>query len=183
MLAPDLATDDHAHWLWFAVAGNAVTVAQELWDADSWHALAARHEQFARDAGALVHLQFALNMLAWVHVLAGDLPRSALLIEEDRMIAEATGNPPIPYTEMIVAAWRGHERRAAELIEATAREATARGLSRVGSFAAYASAVLHNGLGRHAEALDAARRAIRAGSRRVRPVRRARARRGGGQDR
>ena len=157
VLAPDLATDDHAPWLWFAVAGNAVTVAQELWDADSWHALAARHEQFARDTGALVHLQFALNMLAWVHVLEGDLPRSALLIEEDRMIAEATGNPAISYTEMIVAAWRGHERRAAELIEATAREATARGLSRVGSFAAYASAVLHNGLGRHAEALDAAR--------------------------
>ena len=35
------------------------------------------------------------------------------------------------------------------------REAPARG--RVACFAAYASAVLHNGLGRHAEARDAAR--------------------------
>ena len=68
MLAPHPATDDHGHWLWFAVAGNAITVAQELWDADAWRALAARHEQFARDSGALVQLQFALNMLAWVHV-------------------------------------------------------------------------------------------------------------------
>ena len=32
--------------------------------AESWHALAARQAQFARDAGALVQLQFALNYLA-----------------------------------------------------------------------------------------------------------------------
>jgi DNA-binding CsgD family transcriptional regulator len=160
VLAPRPATDDHGHWLWFAVTGNAVTVAQELWDADSWKALAARHEQFARDSGALVHLQFALNMLAWVHVLAGELTKSAELIEEDRMIARATGNPPISYTEMLIAAWRGQEGTASELIADTAREATARGLGRVGSYAAYASAVLHNGLGRHAEARDAARPAF-----------------------
>jgi DNA-binding CsgD family transcriptional regulator len=151
-------TDDHGHWLWFAVAGNAITVAQELWDADAWRALTARHEQFARDSGALVQLQFALNMLAWVHVLAGEFTKSAGLLEEDRMIAEATGNPPISYTEMVVAAWRGHELRAAELIEATMREAPARG--RVACYAAYASAVLNNGLGRHAEARDAARSAF-----------------------
>ena len=107
-----------------------------------------------------MHLQFALNMLAWVHLLAGELTESARLIEEERTIAEATGNPPITYTEMLVAAWRGQERRAAGLIEATAREATAAGLNRVGAYAAYASAVLHNGLGRHAEARDAARRAF-----------------------
>jgi DNA-binding CsgD family transcriptional regulator len=158
VLAPDPATDDHGHWLWFAVAGNAITVAQELWDADSWHALAARHEQFARDSGALVQLQFALNMLAWVHVLAGELTKSALVLEEERMIAEATGNRPISYTEMVVAAWSGQERRATELIAATMQEAPAR--SRVACYAAYASAVLHNGLGRHAEARDAARSAF-----------------------
>jgi DNA-binding CsgD family transcriptional regulator len=160
VLAPHLATDDHGHSLWFAVTGNAVTVAQELWDADAWRALALRHEQFARDSGALVHLQFALNMLAWVNVVTGELGKSALALEEDRMIAEATGNPPISYSEMVVAAWRGDERRAAELIEGFGGEATASGLSRVGSYAAYASAVLHNGLGRHAEARDAARSAF-----------------------
>jgi DNA-binding CsgD family transcriptional regulator len=158
MLAPHPATDDRGHWLWFAVAGNAIAVAQELWDADAWHALTARHEQFARDSGALVQLQFALNMLAWVHVLAGELTESALALEEERMIAEATGNRPVSYTEMVAAAWRGEERRAAELIQATMREAPARG--RVACYAAYASAVLHNGLGRHAEARDAARSAF-----------------------
>ena len=74
------------------------------------------------------------------------------------MIAEATGNRSISYTEMVVAAWRGQEAEAAELIEATMREAPPRG--RVACFAAYADAVLHNGLGRHAEACDAARSAF-----------------------
>jgi DNA-binding CsgD family transcriptional regulator len=158
LLAPDPATDDHGHWLWFAVAGNAITVAQELWDADSWRALTARHEQFARDGGALVQLQFALNMLAWVHVVAGEPAKSELALEEEGTIAEATGNLPISYTEMVVAAWRGQEQRATELIEATMRQAPAGG--RVACFTAYASAVLHNGLGRHAEARDAARSAF-----------------------
>ena len=158
VLAPHPATDDHGHWLWFAVAGNAITIAQELWDADAWRALSARHEQFARDSGALVQLQFALNMVAWVRVLAGDLTESAQALEEERMIADATGNRPISFTDMLVAAGRGQDGRAAELIEATTREAPARG--RVACFAAYASAVLHNGLGRHAEARDAARSAF-----------------------
>jgi hypothetical protein len=42
-------------------------------------------------------LQFALNYLARVHVLAGELAAAALMIEEDRVIAEATGNPPVRY--------------------------------------------------------------------------------------
>jgi len=150
-----VASGDPGHWLRFAVSGNAVTIAQELWDADAWRALARRHEQFSRETGALVHLQFALNMVAWVDVLAGDLERSALVLEEERMIAQATGNPPIAYTEMLVSAWRGHERRAGELIERFAQ-----GTTRVGGYVAYASAVLNNGLGRHAEARDAARSAF-----------------------
>ena len=51
----------------------APSVALELWDAESWHALAARQVQFARDTGALVQLQFALNLLAWTHLFAGEL--------------------------------------------------------------------------------------------------------------
>ncbi len=158
VLAPQPETDDHGHWLWFAVAGNAITVAQELWDAEAWHELTARHVQFARDSGALVQLQFALNMLAWVLVLRGEQTKCRLALDEERMIAEATGNRPLSFTEMLLGAWRGEERNASELIEATLRETPARG--RVAGYAAYASAVLHNGLGRHAEALDAARSAF-----------------------
>jgi len=32
-----------------------------------------------------------------------------MMLEEDRLIAEATGNPPVAYTETTVAAWRGQE--------------------------------------------------------------------------
>ena len=134
--------------------------AQELWDAESLRALAARVAGAARDAGALVLLQFALIFLAVPHLLAGELAAAAELIEEDRLIADATGNPPIAFTGMLLAAWQGREAQAVELIEATAAEATARGQGRLVGLAGYAAAVLGNGLGRHDAALDAARRAF-----------------------
>jgi hypothetical protein len=74
------------------------------------------------------------------------------MIEEDRLIAEATGNPPLRSAPMALAAWRGQEAAASELIEATLDEATAHGWT----LNAYASSVLYNGLGRHDAARDAA---------------------------
>ena len=65
--------------------------ALELWDAESAHALAVRLVQSARDTGAVARLQFALNTLAWTHLVAGELTAAAALIEEDRVIAEAPG--------------------------------------------------------------------------------------------
>ena len=50
-------------------------IATELWDIESWHALAARQAQVARDTGALVQLQFALSLLAWIRFLAASRPR------------------------------------------------------------------------------------------------------------
>jgi DNA-binding CsgD family transcriptional regulator len=154
---PDLEAD---RGLWLVGAGASQIVAQELWDAEPWHALAARVAQFARDTGALVLLQFGLIILAVPHLLAGELTTAARLIEEDRLIAEATGNPPVAYTAMMLAAWRGQEAPATELIEATVQEATARGQGRLVTLADYASAVLANGLGRHDAARDAAWRAF-----------------------
>jgi hypothetical protein len=90
----------------------------------------------------LVHLQFALNYLARAHRLAGELATAALMIEEDQLIAEATGNPPVADTKVMLAAWRGREPEASELIEATVRAAIARGLGRLAGFAAYARSVL-----------------------------------------
>jgi DNA-binding CsgD family transcriptional regulator/tetratricopeptide (TPR) repeat protein len=138
-------------------------IALELWDFESWHALATRQAQLARGAGALVHLQFALNYLARTHLLAGELTTAALMLEEDHLIAEATGNPPVTDTEVMLAAWRGREPEACELIEATVQEAAARGAGRMASFAAYVSSVLYNGLGRHDAARDAAWQAFEHG--------------------
>jgi DNA-binding CsgD family transcriptional regulator len=160
VLALDVGTAEAGGWLWLAGPGAGGMAALEVWDDASWHALARRQPQVARDAGALVHLQFALDFLARAHILAGELTAAARLIEEDRVIAEATGNPPVAYTAMMLAAWRGQQAQVAELIEATVQEATARGLGRPLNFAAYASAVLCNGLGRHDAARDAAWRAF-----------------------
>jgi hypothetical protein len=69
---------DAGRWLWPAGASSGQMIAQELWEAESWHALAAGMERFARDTGALVLLQFALIFLAVPHLLAGELATAAL---------------------------------------------------------------------------------------------------------
>ena len=58
----DVADDEAGRWLWLA-GGRATVwlVALELWDAESWHALVTAQARFARDTGALVQLQYALN--------------------------------------------------------------------------------------------------------------------------
>ena len=156
VLALDVDTAEAGGWLWLAGPGAGGMVALEVWNDASWYALARSQPQVARDTGALVHLQFALDFLARAHILAGELTAAARLIEEDALIAEATGNPPVAYTAMTLAAWRGQETHAADLIAATVQEATARGLGRPLNFAAYAGSVLYNGLGRHDAARDAA---------------------------
>jgi DNA-binding CsgD family transcriptional regulator len=128
-----------------------------LWDADSWHELASRQVQIARDSGALVQLQFALNFLARSQLAAGQLTQAAVLVEEERVIAQAIGNTEVGYDAMLIAAWRGQEPLASELIERMVQGAGARGLGRMVDVATYAKAVLYNGTGRYEAALEAAR--------------------------
>jgi ATP/maltotriose-dependent transcriptional regulator MalT len=163
VLTLDVRTAEASRWLLRSGGRISQIVALELWDFESWHALATRQARLARGAGALVHLQFALNYLARAHLLAGELTTAALMLEEDHLIAGATGNPPVAGTEVMLAAWRGRELQASELIEATAAEAAARRSDRMASFAAYVSAVLYNGLGRHDAARDAAWQAFEHG--------------------
>jgi DNA-binding CsgD family transcriptional regulator len=160
VLAPDFGTGDVGRGLWLAGSRPSATIALELWDADAWHVLAVRQVQVARNVGALAHLRFALNSFAGNRLLAGELTSAALMIEEDHLIAEATGNRPIPYTDMLLAAWRGQEAQASQLIEAGLRDATARGQGRFVTIAMYASSVLYNGLGHHDAAREAASRAF-----------------------
>jgi len=161
LLAPDSSPGEARHRLWLVgTRGASGLIATELWDFESWQALAAGLAQAARDMGAFVHLQFALNHLARAHLLAGELAAAAELLDEDRLIADATGNPPIAHATMMLAAWRGQEPEATALIEATVEAATARGMGRLVDFADYTSSVLYNGLGQHDAARDAARRAF-----------------------
>jgi DNA-binding CsgD family transcriptional regulator len=151
-LALDVPTDYVGNWRWVLCATTAAEVAFELWDDQSAEALTARVAEFARDTGALAHLQLALNALARIHLLAGEPTTAAQMIQEARVIAEVSGKPPVRGGEMIAAAWRGQQTHASELIETTLRKQT------MALVAAYASSVLNNGLGRHGAARDAARR-------------------------
>ena len=96
---------------------------------------------------------------AGVHVHAGEFGAAAGLIEEADAITAATGNPPLRYTSLMLAAWRGEETRALGLIEAGVQDATARGEGRALGLAGYATAVLYNGLGDYEAALAGAQRA------------------------
>jgi DNA-binding CsgD family transcriptional regulator len=161
-MRPNDGVDHVSRSLWLADSRATDILALEVWDADSWHALAARQVQFARDAGALIQLQMALKLLAWSNILGGDLTAAALLIEEDRRIAEATGNPLIETPAMLLAVWQGREAEASRLIEAILADAPSKGLGRVIPFVHYVRAVLDNGFGRYAAAADAARQAFEA---------------------
>jgi DNA-binding CsgD family transcriptional regulator len=152
LLAIDASNEDVGRWLSVSTTRNGNIVALEMWDDEALHLLAARQVQVARDAGALTHLQFALSFLARSHMLAGELTAATLMIDEARLIAEATGTPALVNAPMILAAWRGDEADASGLIDATRQEAATRRWTSNN----YARAVLYNGLGRHDAARDAA---------------------------
>jgi DNA-binding CsgD family transcriptional regulator len=81
------------------------------------------------------------------------------LIAEAEAIYDATAYAPVLGTSLVLAAWRGQEGRALELIAATIEDATAENERRATALAEYARAVLCNGLGRYQDALAAAERA------------------------
>jgi DNA-binding CsgD family transcriptional regulator len=146
-------------WLWTTCPVAPEPVAPDLWNDALWEELASDAVRLARDAGALATLPIALSYRAAVHVHAGEFAAASALIQEGEAITEATGNAPLRYTSLALAAWRGEEGPAVRLIQAAVREATNRGEGRALGLAGYATAVLYNGLGRYDAALEAARRA------------------------
>src|SRR5262249_19961683 len=155
-LALDVGADEVGGRLWRAGSRASSIAALELWDYESWHRSGTDQVVFARDTGALVHLQHALRFLGFVKIYAGELKAAALLFEEASLVAEATNHSPIAAPEMMLAAWRGQEPSASRLIKATLRDLSAGGRGTIPAAAAYSSSVLCNGLGRHDAARDAA---------------------------
>lgn len=151
--------DGIIRWLWTACPVAPEPMSADLWDDDSWLELATHAVRLARDAGALATLPLALSYRAAVHVHAGEFAAASALIQEAEAITDATGNAPLRYTSLTLAAWRGDEEPAVRQIESGVKEATARGEGRALGLAGYARAVLYNGLGRYDAALDAARQA------------------------
>ena len=90
----DADADDADRVLWMAGSPAAAIIANEVWDYDAGRMLVERQVRVAREAGALVQLQFALNFLANRLVLEGELEAAAALVDEDEHLSHMTGVPP-----------------------------------------------------------------------------------------
>jgi DNA-binding CsgD family transcriptional regulator len=149
----DASTGRDARWLWLACR-----LAQDLWDDELWHELATGGLRVARETGALAQLPIAATYRASLHVHAGAFDAASSLIEEADAIIQATDMAPLKYASLMLAAWRGNEAEALELIVGGRVEATARGEGMALGVGEWATALLYNGRGRYAEALAAAER-------------------------
>jgi DNA-binding CsgD family transcriptional regulator len=138
-------------WGWLATAA-----AVFLWDYDTCLAIASREVELAREAGALEVLPVGVNVLGQATALGGDFARSGLLAAEADEVTAATRTRVAPYGALVLAALRGGEAEASELIEATIRQAGDGGQGTAVQYANWSRAVVMNGLGRYEEALAAA---------------------------
>jgi DNA-binding CsgD family transcriptional regulator len=141
-------------WPW-----SARRVAPDLFEDDTWYALATRNVQIAREAGALAVLPLALNYLATMRIYEGDLETAAALLDEADAIAGATGTPPIVFGRLQLAGFRGDELQVSMLTETSEPAAVAQGEGVMLTFGEHTRAVLHNGLGHYQAAVDPAQSA------------------------
>jgi DNA-binding CsgD family transcriptional regulator len=141
-------------WLWLACR-----VAADLWEHQVWEELADRGVRRSRETGALSVFPMVASYCAGVHVHAGEYAQASALLEEASAVTQATHTTPLVQAKQMVAAYRGDEATALELIKAGRRSATARGQGMALSMIECANAILLIGLGRYDEALAPAQRA------------------------
>ncbi|OBI78055.1 LuxR family transcriptional regulator [Mycobacterium sp. E740] len=141
------------HWPYPIAQESA---AHELWDDAVLQHIATETVTRARAAGALAALPPALVYRAGVHVYTGELAAAETLIAEVTELTASTGQAPVKYHSLTLAAWRG-DVEAIGLLKAAAADGLAKGEGRLIGVARFTTAVLFNGIGRHREALAAAR--------------------------
>jgi DNA-binding CsgD family transcriptional regulator len=131
----------------------AVAAALEAGDDAAWHRVTGEALTHARETGAVGLLPAALAHRAVALVVAGATAEAEALAE-----AATTAGGPAGAAMVLAAAW-GREGEATALIEAAVKEGDATGAGRLPGLAAYAKALLDNGLGRYPSAAEAARMA------------------------
>lgn len=141
-------------WLWLACR-----IAADLFEHELWDELAASGVRRARETGALSVLPMVASYGAGAHAHAGEYAEASALLEESYAVSQATGNSPLVQAKQMVAAYRGDEAKALDLIDVGRQEASARGQGMALSMIDCAHALLFNGLGRYDEALAPAQRA------------------------
>jgi DNA-binding CsgD family transcriptional regulator/tetratricopeptide (TPR) repeat protein len=148
--AGDLRREDGLRW-----GGLAASI---LWDDDAGRAIIGRQVRLARAAGALEQLPVDLAELSLSAAWSGDFATADALVAEADAVCEVTGSKMVPYTGMFLASLRGDQPELDALIEGTAA-AEAMGQGVVATYAHWVTAILHNGLGRYADAFAAAEQA------------------------
>jgi DNA-binding CsgD family transcriptional regulator len=148
-----LPLEDVVRWGWMGTFASSL-----VWDIDSLHAIATRHVQLVRDAGAVAQLPLHLWQLSLFNTWTGDLPGAASLAAESDSVAAATGSRIAPYTLLRVRALQGSEAELSTSLASATDLAAARGQG-VATSRQWAAAVLWNGLGRYEDAAWAAREA------------------------
>jgi DNA-binding CsgD family transcriptional regulator/tetratricopeptide (TPR) repeat protein len=151
----DMPAEQELRWLRPAFIASVYS-----WDDDLSDMISDRRATLCRQIGAVNELPVALDARAVVLVVAGDLVGAASLVEEVRAVTEATGIHFGAYGAMAVAAFRGNEAETITLIETSLSEGALRGEGSRLSAAAWANAVLNNGLGRYDRALAASQHGI-----------------------
>ena len=148
------------HRLQFGPMAQGAAIA--LWDEDGQRAILVRQVQLARTVGALDQLPIDLVALAIDDAWRGDFAGAASLIAECDAVCEVTGGSRVsPFAAMFLGALRGNQAEVIPLIEAALAAAEAAGQGGAVTGAHWASSILHNGLGRYADALAAAQEATR----------------------
>ena len=141
-------------WLQWGIFAQMAAMA--VWDFDSWVALSTRHVELARALGALAPLSIALNGRGMVATQCGDFEAATSLAAEKDVVNEVTGIRQAATCDLLLAGYRGRPAEAVPLFTATTEDSMARGEGFAVQMADWSAAVLHNGLGRYAEALAVA---------------------------
>ena len=136
---------------WHAISH---VVSLDLFDSQACTALATHHLQKLGAAANLTVLSTALFQNAGLSVYAGRFDQATMLLERADALAAATGAPTHGSIRPILAAYQGQEQLCLTLVESAVDEATSRGEGAEVTLALCAKAILHNGLGQYAEALD-----------------------------
>ncbi len=146
-----LPLDDVVRWGWAATAATDLT-----WDPHGTRALATRQIALIREAGALAHLQLPLAALGTALTWEGDLAGAQSLLVDVEGLAAASGIEAGPYLRLRVLALQGDDAACLALVARTVEPEASQGHAMAVACAHWAAAVLHNGRGRHEEALRAA---------------------------
>ena len=137
----------------------AAIAAAGVWDCEDWEALTGRYVDLCLELGALTELRQGLCLRALLFLFAGDLAAAESVIEEAQAVMTAIGADHAPYSPLGLAAFRGREAEVSILARAAVDDAVLRGEGWAITGAAWATALVHNGLCHYRKALDAAQRA------------------------